>query len=305
MERYLSRALVAAICAAANVAAIAADADGKPARTYALVAAFGNQMDFVQAKYQTGTHLDPYIRRSVALSGQSLNATILRAIDDTLAQQMPQARRVYLALQPRVTAGLSPERREAASLQAVLDTVRQMPQRKDWDEILVVTPAYVASEFNGIAPRTAGAGVFVQSIISTTLVGGSGGGVQGSGGGGSGISPNWSLSPESSGNPAPRVVAPDGFEHTSRQFVAVHYYARVRRYDALTLELISEVPRFDSVKLHDPAAADTYLLRSIPAGVLAQRLTTVVQESTAAAVRRAMGMVIVGPLKEAGPEADK
>lgn len=300
---FLLRLLAACFLLAATLSAAAADGETKAGRTYALVAAFGNQMSFVQAKYQTGTHLDPYVRNSVALTGQSLNATILRAIDDTFAQQMPKSRRVYLSLDPGVTAGLSPERRDAAALKTALDAVRQMPQRKDWDEILIVTPAYVASEFNGLAPRTGGAGVSVQSVQSVTLVGGSGGGVQGSRTGGANISQNWMLSPETSGNPANRVVAPDGFAHSSRVFVAVHYYARIRRFDAKTLELISEESRFDSVKLHDPAAADTYLVRSIAPEVLAQRLTEVVQESTAAAVRRAMGMVIVGPLKELADDA--
>jgi hypothetical protein len=289
MVRQLMSIVVACVLAALGCAVAAAEADGKPPRTYALVAAFGNQMSFVQAKYQTGTHLDPYVRNSIALNGQSLNATILRAIDDTIAQQMPQSRRVYLALDPSVTSGLSPDRRDAAASKAALDAVRQMPQRKDWDEILIVTPAYVASEFNGLAPRTAGAGVLVQAVEGTTL-----------------ISPrrdNIQLNAETSGNPPEAVVAPDGFAHASRTYLAVHYYARLRRYDAQTLELISEESRFDSVKLHDPAAESTYLLRSIPADVLAQRLTTVVQESTAAAVRRAMGMVTVGPLREAGEPA--
>jgi hypothetical protein len=49
MERYLPRALAATLCAATSVGAIAAVGDGKPARTYAVVAAFGNQMSFVQA----------------------------------------------------------------------------------------------------------------------------------------------------------------------------------------------------------------------------------------------------------------
>jgi hypothetical protein len=51
------------------------------------------------------------VRNSVALQRQLLNAAILRAIDDTLALQMPQSRRVYLGLAAAVTAGLTPERR--------------------------------------------------------------------------------------------------------------------------------------------------------------------------------------------------
>jgi hypothetical protein len=278
-------------------ASAAPNGDEVPARTYALVAAFGNEVSFVQAKYQTGTHLDPYIRNRVALRGQSLNATILRAIDDTLAKQIPASRRVFMAIDPAVTAGVSPERRDEVALKAALDAIRRMPERKDWYEILIVTPAFVASEFNGVAPRTGGAGVSVQDIKSVTLQSGSGGGASG-GSSGSLMNTGQVLDVERSGSPAERVVAPNGFEHTSRVYVAVHYYARIRRYDAKTLELISEVARFDSVKLHDPAATETYILRSIPADVLAQRLNAVVQESTATAVRRAIGTVTVGPLKE-------
>jgi hypothetical protein len=86
--------------------------------------------------------------------------------------------------------------------------------------------------------------------------------------------------------------------------VAVHYFARLRRYDARTLELLYTEVRFESVKLHDPMSDSVYLSQSIPTSVLNGRLTGMVEESTAAAVRRAMGIVEIGPLRPADPAPD-
>ena len=154
-------------------------------------------------------------------------------------------------------------------------------------EHTAVTPTFLISQDSGLAPRLHGAGVYFQPVESSVLI----------------VDPGqrW-LSPDHTGAPIERVVSPDGFEHTSRVYVAVHYFARLRRYDARTLELLYTEVRFESVKLHDPMSGSVYLSQSIPTAVLNGRLTAMVEESTAAAVRRAMaGVVEVGPLRAAEP----
>jgi hypothetical protein len=251
-------------------------------RTFALVAAFGEHVTYVQGRSETGSRIEPYRRKALAVSDNGLNKVILRALDAAVAQQAPSSRRIHLALDPKIVDAQHPHEREDAAVAAALDVVRRLPQRHEWDEVFVVTPAYVPGPSEGLAPRLHGAGVYVHPVTSGELIIPLTGRV---------------LNPDTLGSPSEWPVSLQGVAHPSRVFIALHYYARVRRYDAKTLELLHTESRFESVKLHDPDADSIHLAESIPQVALEQRLSTMVEQSTMAAARRALGIVEVGPLR--------
>jgi hypothetical protein len=286
-ERMLAAGIVLALATSAYGQANSVGASvpsGAPMpRTYALIAAFGEHMTFVQGRAETGSNIEPYRRKGLTVENNGLNKVILRALDAAVAQQAPHSRRIHLALDPKVVDSPHPNERESAAVEAALDVVRRLPQRHQWDEIFVVTPAYVLGPSDGLAPRLHGAGVYVQPVTSAELTLGNG----------------RILNPDTAGSPTEWPTSLDGVVHASRVFVALHYYARVRRYDAKTLELLHTESRFESVKLHDPNSDNIHLAYSIPKSVLEQRLSTIIEETTMAAARRAMGIVEVGPLRPA------
>lgn len=286
-ERMLAAGIVMALATSAYGQANSVEAfvpDGAPApRTYALIAAFGEQLTYVEGRAETGSNIEAYRRRGLAVPDNGLNKVILRALDAAVAQQSPRSRRIHLILDPKVVDAPHPNERESAAVEAALEVVRRLPQRQQWDEIFVVTPAYVLGPSDGLAPRLHGAGVYVQPVTSAELT----------------LANNRILSPDTAGSPTEWPTSPDGVVHASRVFIALHYYARVRRYDAKTLELLHTEGRFESVKLHDPNSDSIHLVHSIPRTVLEQRLSTMIEETTLAAARRAMGIVEVGPLRPA------
>lgn len=287
-ERMLTVGVLLALAASAHGQASSVTtlvSDGAPApRTYALIAAFGGHLTFVQGRAETGSNIEAYRRKGLAVPDNGLNKVILRALDAAVAQQAPRSRRIHLAIDPKVVDSPHPNERESAAVEAAMEVVRRLPQREQWDEILVVTPAYVPGPSDGLAPRLHGAGVYVHPVTSAELTM---------------VNTNRILNPDTMGSPSYWPLSLEGVVHSSRVFIALHYYARVRRYDAKTLELLHTESRFDSVKLHDPNSESIHLSRSIPKAVLEQRLSTMIEDSTMAAARRAMGIIEVGPLRPA------
>ena len=172
-ERMLAVGILLALATSAHgqassVAALVSD--GAPApRTYALIAAFGEHMTFVQGRAETGSNIEAYRRKGLVVPDNGLNKVILRALDTAVAQQAPHSRRIHLAIDPKVVDSPHPNERESAAVEAAMEVVRRLPQREQWDEIFVVTPAYVLGPSDGLAPRLHGAGVYVHPVTSAEL----------------------------------------------------------------------------------------------------------------------------------------
>ena len=71
-------------------------ADTQPGPTIALVAAVGDQMTIVRQEQSVGTHMQPYKRKTLPVNGQVLNLSVLRGLDQALAAEEPDSRRVFL-----------------------------------------------------------------------------------------------------------------------------------------------------------------------------------------------------------------
>ena len=101
-ERMLTVGVLLALAASAHGQASSVTtlvSDGAPApRTYALIAAFGGHLTFVQGRAETGSNIEAYRRKGLAVPDNGLNKVILRALDAAVAQQAPRSRRIHLAI---------------------------------------------------------------------------------------------------------------------------------------------------------------------------------------------------------------
>ena len=126
-------------------------------KVYALVAAMGTQFSLVSdASLRTGSHLSPYRRRTTDVPNDVLNRIALHSLDSAIAKIDPESRRIYLSLAFTQIQGVAPSEREEAALRGVLAELQKMPQRLEWDRIVIATPAYRPMEYNRLADRLQG-----------------------------------------------------------------------------------------------------------------------------------------------------
>jgi len=69
-------------------------------KSVAVLAAAGDQFQYVRRKPATASRIDPYIRRWATMPGNGLNMMVLRGIDRALAGQYPAAELTLLTLTP-------------------------------------------------------------------------------------------------------------------------------------------------------------------------------------------------------------
>jgi hypothetical protein len=284
-----------------GLALVTLAASGQPApepakttkpRVYALIAAVGEQFTEVKEVSRTGTHLPPYRRSSTQVNNNILNRLALYSLDKAVAKIDSGSRRVYLSLPAAQMDGVAPMQRESVAIAKVVAELQQMPQRLEWDRILIVTPAYRTLELNGLAGKMQGFGLFNESVC------------QGCGG----IGPNALTQPKEVFGPE-ALSSEDKIVHADT-YLAPFSYIEVWILDPKTLEVLDQQQGFDSQKLAEPSYKEPLdLTKANFQEYLARRLTNMVELSVTQAVTRSelswLGRVEVGPVKEVNPEDPK
>lgn len=246
--------------------------DAKPAAkpiTYALISAVGDQFTFVSKKQSTGSNIiDNFTRKVIKVPNNALNSAVLRGLDKALAQSDPTSIRVFMSLEAAELENVLPQDREAVALGKVVAAVEKMPERKDWDKIVVVAPKFMQSEYKGMGSKLSGLGVFVQALYSSTL--------------GGSIGPEGASS-EIGGSEfgGSDTTAPDGTKSASRRYVAPFSYLQSWVLDAKTLQVLEKNARHDFTKLFDKKSTAIDVLKSIPEDVLAGRILMLAERSAA------------------------
>jgi hypothetical protein len=246
--------------------------DTKPAEkptTYALISAVGDQFTFVSKKLSTGSNIiDNFTRNVIKVPNNALNSAVLRGLDKALAQSDPTSVRIFMSLEAAELGDVLPQNREEVALGKIMSAVEKMPQRKDWDKIVVVAPKYMQSEYEGMGSKLSGLGVFVQSLGSAKLGG--------------------SNDPEGIGSETDAsefggfdTTAPDGAKTKSRRYVAPFSYLQTWVIDAKTLKVLEKNARHDFTKLFDKKSTTLNVWKSIPEDVLAGRILTLAERSAA------------------------
>ena len=237
---------------------------GKP-KVYALVAAVGERFSFVHEVRHVDSHLEPYRRSYVDLSDNFLNRSVLRGLDEAIAKIDPDSKRIYLTLAAAQVENVVPSERESVALSKIVAELEKMPQRLEWDRIIVVTPAYKLLEINGMATKLQGFGVFTEPLTGNRIDLGQG-----------------ETDFAQQGREA--VVTPKGKAIQSKTYLAPFSYIEVWVLDPKTLAVIDKQRRFADQKFADPLSGSLDVNQSISKKFLAGRIANLIDESVGEAV---------------------
>lgn len=260
------------LVSAQTPAAAAASAD-KP-KTFALVAAVGDRFQYVRQKETVGSNLEPYIRRNLQVPDNTLNYAVLRGLDRAVAADYPDSERIFLAIRADASMdAVLPQDREAATMRRVMELLEKNPSRKDWDQIIVVTPKWLMSERQGMGAKLSGIGMYVQ--------------------------PLGAISDVADENMGDSVENPDRTSTTSRTFVAPFFYVQVTTLDAKTLKTLRSESRYDFRKVVNKESAALDVEYAFTPEQLASTLTRFVETSALRSLNEKAdtGTVQVGPVK--------
>jgi hypothetical protein len=292
------RAIVAAIgFCVVSLAPVAAWGEGPPEATktarpmvYALFAAVGDQFTYMIEVRRTGTYLPPYRTHSVTEPDNLLNMFVLRSLDKAIAATDPDSKRILMTLRGTAMDAASLHDREDAALDQIMAELKNMPQRQEWDRIVIATPAYKAFESNGVAGRLAGFGVFYEPVLGNLV-----------------WRHNLFFFNASEGYDA---VTPENKFIRSRRYAAPFSFIDVWVLDPKTLQVLDRQRRFDALKLFDPKEDDLHITQNVSEKVLMTNAFNLIDRSVSAAVAHSevlnLGIVHVGDPKrvESGKKDD-
>jgi hypothetical protein len=264
-------------------------------RVYALVAAIGEHFDQVHEVSSTGSHISPYRHKASTVSSNLLNRLALHSLDKAIATIDPSGTRIYLSLPAAQMDSAAPSERDNVAIAAVVAALEKMPQRLEWDRIVVATPAYRALDQNGMAGKLQGFGIFNQSLCQ--------------GGCGSPFvpGPGPGLAPEPPGGIA--AITMDDTPIKARTFVAPFSYIEIWVLDPKTLAVLDKQQGFDSQKLAEPSYKAP-LSDADAQKYVANRFVNLVELSIGEAVKHSEvnllpGKVEVGPVRVVEPDDAK
>jgi len=274
------RALIAATALAPVAGSAWAQTTAAPARrkVIALVSAVGGELNIVRERMQAGTHMEPYVRASLPVKDLSVDAIVLRGLDRSIARKEPESERVFLRLNPLQLEDVLPQNRERVAIGRLATVFDSMPQRSQWDQIIVATPTYRFSERKGLASKLHGVGVYVRNLRGRRL--------------------NDVDFDDFGGE---ETINPNSGEvrRRSKQYVALYSYLQLWVLDARTLQVISSEPYLFDEKLFDPESTSIDVMAQLTPETLAEKLEIFVQRTSSLALTRSLGGVVEpGELKQ-------
>ncbi len=248
-------------------------------RTIALLAAVGDQFQYVRQKEGVGSHLEPFIRQSMTVPDQLLNRMVLRGMDRAVSAQYPDAEVVLMTLRPDPPElKILPQNREAHTMGRVMAMLENYPDRMRWDEIMVVTPKWLMSERQGMGSKLSGIGLYVQPLRSNNA------------------------DPMGDGALEEEVRDTGEFKKTrSSRYVAPFFYIKITVLDAKTLKVIRTDERYDYRKMINSDSAALDVQNTFTPEKLAAEVERFVETAARRLVVDKEGSVEIGPLKTTRP----
>lgn len=263
----------------------ATDAQPEKPRVYALVSAVGEQFTVMTQTYSTGTHLPPYRGASVKVRDNFLNLSVLRSLDKAVEEKDPGSKRVFMALPSNDMDAAAKWEREDVALSEVEAALKVMPERAQWDRIVVATPAYHSYEANGLGGRLIGFGIFYQPICRRPRC------------------------REDSFYATTGAVTPDEQPIRTTRFVAPYAFIDIWVLDAKTFAVIDKQRTYDHVKVFNPESTSLRIDDNVSAEDQSKFLFKVLEHSVGTAVAHSdvlnkSGVINVGAIKEVKSEND-
>jgi hypothetical protein len=179
---------------------------------------------------------------------------------------------VYLRLNPAEMEGVEPPRRGETAVGKLATALERLPERRDWHQILVLTPRYVASERERMGSKLFGIGVYVQPFHRPF---------------------RQPVNDIASSDDA-EAVSPGGEPVRASTFIAPYFYAQVWVLDAASLQVLYASERFDFQRIHDPRSTAIDIERAVPPETLGPMVESFVEQASARVLREAIGEVTVG-----------
>lgn len=241
-------------------------------KVYAIASAIGDQLNYIVAKQRVGSNLDPYDRTTLRIPDYTLDAIVMRGIDRVVARRFPDTDRVFMRLKPSQLEGVSPADRERVAFERLSVALEGMPERAQWDRIVVVTPHYHGFERAGLGSRMHGVGVFVQGLNDDSA--------------------------RSQG--FYEVIEPDGAPGRMRKnnYIALYYYAKLFILDAKTLEVLEEAPWLIDEKINNTSSDAIDIAKSLTVEQLSSRLEVFAERASGEALSKTLkGTVVPGDIK--------
>jgi hypothetical protein len=286
MSNRLVRIAFFATLAAAGPTVHAGEAPAPAAkpRVIALVAAAGTRFHVAIEGKITGSRLDNYNRRAHEASEDVLNRIVLGALDKELAERQPGAKRVYLSMPAPRLETVSASERDEHAIRKVIESLEAMPQRAEWDRIVVATPAWKAFDTSGLADRLQGMGLSVHPMDS-------------------GLSMFFNLPASVDSMRGDDALTPEGKQARSVIYVAPYAYLTIWILDPKTLAVLDRQDRFDSRKLANPGSGTSDLIEGIGREFIAKQIVAVIGRSVHEAIGRSelAGKVEVHEVREVKP----
>jgi hypothetical protein len=287
---FVAFALLIAL-AAGPAHALAANDIAKPAKqkSYALVAAIGDQFSVVSEEESTGSRLRGYKRSTQTAPDNLLNVLALQGLEKVVAQLDPGSNRTYLALNAiHVEKAVNAER-GAAMIAKIQSQLAGMPQRKDWDLILVAIPAYQRFEIDGMASKLEGFGVFTEPLQGGTF-----------------SHSRYTYDLDLAQRYKADALTPENKEIRSKTYAAPFSYVEVWVLDAKDLSVIDKQKSFRNQKLANPGSGTLDINQSVSKEFMAKQMIALVEGSVREAVMRSdanrkAGEVEIGQPREIKP----
>jgi hypothetical protein len=252
-------------------------------KAIALVAAIGDRFSVIYEVEGKGSHLEPFRRSVIEAPDDLLNRIALQTLDREVARARPDDKRIYLSLPAAPVYRVAPALRESHAIAKVIAELEKMPQRLEWDRILVVTPAYRAHEHDGMASKLQGFGIFMQPLKS-------------------GLSNFLAVPAYRDVLAGDDVDTPGDGIRRSETYLAPFAYLAITILDPKTLAVIDTQRRFDSLKLADPLSGSLDISQSFSRDYLARRVVGLIEKSIHEAVQQTelAGKVEIREIREVG-----
>jgi hypothetical protein len=231
---------------------------------YALVAAMGNRFISVHEVRHVDSRLPPWPKRWLEVKDDGINKIVLGSLDQAVAKMHPQAERTYITV--RLSNRVMDRTRtiEEGAFEAVIDALRDMPERSKWHRIVMVTPTNRIQDRDKLAPDSQGMGLLQQGLCQSDLR-------------------DCDRIDSMSGV---EVETPDGSKTKMSRFVAPYYFAKVWILDPASLTVLDTEVIHEHVKLNDPGSDSLQMSEVVARRYLAERMVQQVETSTTDAVKR-------------------
>ena len=258
----------------------------------ALISMVGDEFQIVTQKQSTGTNMvDNFHRQTVKVPGQALNFSVLRGLDQAVGREFPDSERILLSIpHSEGESNVPPKEREKAAYEKAINAISKMPQRQEWDRIVLVTPRWLFSQRQGMASKLSGLGIYIQPLLSAKAQGENG----------DNALAEFGLMFEDEVDTPQR-----GRTARSETYMAPFFYAVVTTLDAKTLNVIKREERYDYRKLANPDSTAIRIQNAFAPEQLATLVDRFIETAAIRSVTDKKGTVEIGPVRSTPLPAEK